>query len=976
MSRKTGVIPYSSNFEVLKTSPLDSRCLVDSYSDLTKNTTWANGKDSNYYVYKGMIVSCKDQSGKLYQLVSEDFTNQDNWKIIGDNSELEESVATNTIDITSLKESVSTLNTNLTEEITRAKGIETANTTAIETEKNRAVEAENKISESITKNSNDIVTLSATVSSHTDTINTEVTRATTAETELSNKVSANTTDLKSVTDKVATLITDLSKETTRAQGVESNNTKAITDEGTRAKAAEEALKESIDKNTTDITSVTTAVGEIKLQKEGDLSYALYVNGTKHGEITIPQDQFLRTVNYDATTKSLVFVFKAESGDVTESISIGDLVDTYTSGEGLLLNGNAFSVDFTKVASVESVSNAVSKEKERAIGQENILLEKINTNSTDLNSEIVRAKEAEKVNAAAIAQEIQDARAAEKVNSDAIAANAAAIEANEIAIADEVTRAKKAEQTNTDAITTEITRATAEEKALGEKINSKVDKIEGKSLSTNDYTTAEKTKLAGIADNANNYTLPTATESILGGVKVDTTLSSTSTNPVQNKVIHDSINNINSSISSISSTIAEMSCVYGVRHNYNNSSPVLTRIGTPNLHVTLPVQSLMRRCILADDGTVVYYLDPNDSTKKADGTDAVLDGTDGQVMVEIPTHYRRCTLGTDYYDVEISLVPFTNAKKINKFYVSAYEAALDRTNLKLASVVNTTVQYRGGNNTSSWDDTYRSLLGMPVTNINTVTFHTYGTNRGTGWDMYEVDIHDTIAWLFYIEYATLNSQTGYNADLTTEGYHQGGLGNGVVGKNWSTWTTYNSNNPIIPCGTTNSLGNNSGVVSYSPLSSEGSTAWGTFNVPSYRGIENPYAHIWKWAVGYMGVGNSTNQVAYRCRNRNQYSTGNLNSYYNQIGLVSSSGQIKTIVKNEYGDIIPTSVGGSDTTYFSDYLQESHTSGSILTARVGGSLSLGSGCGFGCLYLDNGFGDSGSYGGSRLCFCEKNQIVEEL
>lgn len=529
------------------------------------------------------------------------------------------------------------------------------------------------------------------------------------------------------------------------------------------------------------------------------------------------------------------------------------------------------------------------------------------------------------------------------------------------------------------------------------LNDKVDKVSGKSLSTNDYTTAEKTKLSGIAENANNYSLPTATTSTLGGVKigdninindgvisvsVDTELSETSTNPVQNKTINsnisnisNSINSINSSISSISSTIAEMSCVYGVRHYFNNSSPTLTRIGASNLHVTLPVQSLMKRCVLADDGTVVYYLNSEDSTKKADGTDAVLDGTDGQVMVEIPTHYRRCTLGTDYYDVEISLVPFTGAFKINKCYVSAYEAALDRTNSKLASVVNTTEQYRGGNNTSSWDGTYRSLLGMPATAINTIRFHKYGNNRGTGWDMYEIDIHDTVAWLFYIEYATLNSQLAYNESLTTEGYHQGGLGPGVTVQPGGNWSTYNSYNPVIPCGTTNSLGNKSGVVSYIVLASDGTST--TEQVPSYRGIENPYAHIWEWTIGYMGVGNGTNQVAYRCRNRSQYSTGSLNNYYNQVGLISSSGGwAKTIVKNEQGDIITTGVGGSDSTYFCDYLWEARGNNSVYTARVGGGLYDGSYCGFGCLGLDDGFGSSGSSIGSRLCFCEKNQIIENL
>ena len=503
------------------------------------------------------------------------------------------------------------------------------------------------------------------------------------------------------------------------------------------------------------------------------------------------------------------------------------------------------------------------------------------------------------------------------------------------------------------------------------------------------SSTDKSKLDGIAANANNYSLPTASSSTLGGVKigdninnnngtisvtVDSSLSDTSTNPVQNKVINNSINSINSSISSISSTIAEMSCVYGVRHYYNNSSTALTRIGSSNLHVTLPVQSRMRRCVVADDGSVVYYLDANDSTKKEDGTAAVLDGTDGQVMVEVPEHYRRHTLGFDYYDSEIALVPFTGAFKVNKYYVSMSEAAMDRTNNKLSSVVNTTTQYRGGNNTSSWDDTYRSLLGMPATNISTINFHTYANNRGTGWEMYEVDVHDDIYWLYVIEYANTNVQLAYNSELTSEGYHQGGLGNGVIGKDWGTWSSYNSNNPIIPCGTTLSLGNNSGVVSYSPLSSDGSTAWGTFSVPSYRGIQNPYAHIWQWAIGYMGVGNGTNQVAYRCRHRKHYSTGSLNNYYSQVGLISSSGGwTKTIVKNKYGDIIPTSVGAGDTTYFSDYLWEAHNNGSVYACLFGGSLSDGSACGLGYLYLAYGFAAAGA-SGSRLVYCAFDYIVE--
>lgn len=55
--------------------------------------------------------------------------------------------------------------------------------------------------------------------------------------------------------------------------------------------------------------------------------------------------------------------------------------------------------------------------------------------------------------------------------------------------------------------------------------------------------ADKAKLDGIEAGANNYVLPQATQDILGGVYVDTVLSSTSVNPVQNKVLQGVIQQI-------------------------------------------------------------------------------------------------------------------------------------------------------------------------------------------------------------------------------------------------------------------------------------------------------------------------------------------------------------------------------------------------------------------------------------------------
>ena len=76
--------------------------------------------------------------------------------------------------------------------------------------------------------------------------------------------------------------------------------------------------------------------------------------------------------------------------------------------------------------------------------------------------------------------------------------------------------------------------------LKEMLDGKVDKVSGKGLSTNDFTTAYKTKLDGIAAEANKIT-------------VDSALSGTSTNPVQNKVVTERIGTIEANVSAAATT---------------------------------------------------------------------------------------------------------------------------------------------------------------------------------------------------------------------------------------------------------------------------------------------------------------------------------------------------------------------------------------------------------------------------------------
>ena len=70
------------------------------------------------------------------------------------------------------------------------------------------------------------------------------------------------------------------------------------------------------------------------------------------------------------------------------------------------------------------------------------------------------------------------------------------------------------------INKKISQNTAAISANTTAIQSKVDKVDGFGLSSNDYTSQEKTKLAGL----NNYTLPTASDTVKGGIKVGTGLT--------------------------------------------------------------------------------------------------------------------------------------------------------------------------------------------------------------------------------------------------------------------------------------------------------------------------------------------------------------------------------------------------------------------------------------------------------------------
>lgn len=512
---------------------------------------------------------------------------------------------------------------------------------------------------------------------------------------------------------------------------------------------------------------------------------------------------------------------------------------------------------------------------------------------------------------------------------------------------------------------------------------KVDKVEGKQLSTEDYTTAEKTKLQGVAANANNYVHPTTAgnKHIPAGGTPGQILVNTGDGTAEWQ------DNQGGGGGTIDYTGLEDIYSYGVEWDTTVADPALTRIGNPLLHKSLPIQSQYKGCV-ANNGVVNYYLDPNDWSKKITGEDSVLDGTDGTVRVHTPKFYGKS--GTNVQDSNKKWVRISTIKmddtwiEIPEMLIDAYRSTVDTTTSatpKAVSVVNTTAQFRGGGNRTANDtyldtDAFRSDLGKPRTNISRANMRTYATNAGS-----EMLCYEYYKWIFYwawvIEYATFNSQAAYNAELTAEGYHQGGLGDGVTTWGETNWNNYNSYYPLTPCGYCNEFGNFTGVkdlvIPETVVSETVTVATKTFKVPRWRGFDNPFGDIWTNLDGIILERTAANQPSSVYTTTDTSAFGDDNTAKGKMTVagteVASDGYIKAFDLGEKGEIIPSAVGGSNTTYMCDYHYCNASSTALRTLLVGGSAYNISYASLSCFNSSYGVG----YASTNVGFRTLNKVV---
>lgn len=401
--------------------------------------------------------------------------------------------------------------------------------------------------------------------------------------------------------------------------------------------------------------------------------------------------------------------------------------------------------------------------------------------------------------------------------------------------------------------------------------------------------------------------------------------------------------------------------YGVSWSETSSSPDCTRIGNMDMHRTLPIQSMMKGYLYFKDGNPLYrMLKLNDSWTKCENysaggwrdVDTLLEDNNINVMIKIPEFWwiDDYTESTETHNLKICPHAKPGWYHHKEAYVSAYEGYIDGN------------YYRSSKNKIPSVNFTRSAV-RPKARAN---------GLGNSWNIYTYNEHRAICHLFLVEYATRNSQKAVNTALTVEGFRQGGLGSGcttgTVTINGA--TTYS----FIPTGSSDSLGSGSGevTVTIQQTDSSGSnTTTTTRKCNRYRGIENPFGHVWKHTDDVISVYISGYGARfwYKCDSPDHFgdSISNDNPYYKNIAANAVVTGYKTkIVTTSTCDFFALSCNnGSETTYWCDYNQD-NTDGSLHCLLIGGRSDDGGPAGLFLLASDGGVGNSYASVGSRLTY----------
>ncbi|MDO5792743.1 MAG: hypothetical protein Q4Q00_00955 [Turicibacter sp.] len=389
-------------------------------------------------------------------------------------------------------------------------------------------------------------------------------------------------------------------------------------------------------------------------------------------------------------------------------------------------------------------------------------------------------------------------------------------------------------------------------------------------------------------------------------------------------------------------------------------------------------SHIRRCNLSVDGEVLAY-------EGEPGYAA--DGSNGEVMVEIPKfyQYRYQSEDGELRDYRISAAKLkgywlnprfikSDGTELDRIYIGAYKASGDGSKLYSKSGV------------------------YPQVSVNRQVARNRAKAIGEGWGIGDYLERNIIEFLFYIEFATLDSQSimqgqvnfsQKNSVLAESGVNRVVFTNAdisqyVVGQ--TVWIA-NSNRKVLAIETVDS-NNKAIIVDGTPFdttvgmgvdcrgwmcgssdivkATSGSIVSNTDGKHpfKYRGIENPWGDIWEWVDGVC----IKDHQAYVATNPMNYADDEFVEPYQRVGFMNAetNGYVKKMgydYLKPYVALPAITSGAGTTTYYSDYYYQNTGNRAPI---VGGGWSHGGSAGVSYWYCHYAWSVSNAHFGARLSY----------
>lgn len=396
--------------------------------------------------------------------------------------------------------------------------------------------------------------------------------------------------------------------------------------------------------------------------------------------------------------------------------------------------------------------------------------------------------------------------------------------------------------------------------------------------------------------------------------------------------------------------------YGVSWSETSSNPDCTRIGNMDMHRTLPIQSMMKpfafNCgqphfkdqyvpVKENFTSGQYSYNVNDSLSQATN--------DVNIMIKIPEFWY-----TDDYNFNTkthNLKICQHAKSGWNHHKEAYVSAYELYNLNGRAI--------------------SKRENIPTVNFTRANGRTWARANGfdgeAKWNLYTYEEHRAICHLFLVEYATRNSQKAVNTTLTAEGFRQGGLGSGCTTGTATIngATTYS----FIPTGSSDSLGSGSGEVTVTIQQTDSSghnTSTITRKCNRYRGIENPFGHVWKHTDDVISIYGGGYRTWYKSIKPEQFANNKNTSYKPLTTATVVTGYKTEIRATPTCDFFAAAcTNGSESTHWCDYNWD-NTDTSEHCLLIGGNSVHGGGAGLFYLHSHSGVGNSLATIGSRLTY----------